>query len=317
MERGVVVVGAGLAGLTAARSLTAAGVGVVVVDKGRGVGGRLATRRIGPATFDHGATEIDLRPPAGWPLDTLRRAGDGRWRGVPTMTAIPKALAVGLDLRLGRAVTAVVPDPGGWQVRFGEAGADTPPATPIPAAGVVLTAPVPQALALLDGGGVDLAPDLRAALGAVRYRPAAVALVPLQAPARTPGSEGAVVADDPVVARIVDHQRRGTSAVPAVTVVATESWSADHLEEPPDVAAQALLAGARRRGIRLDPLDEAVQLHRWRYARVAAGMAAPAVAIDPGSLVLAGDAFGPGDAAGAVASGHAAAQALLGHLGRA
>ena len=42
----VVVVGAGVAGLTAARSLAAFS-DVVVVDKGRGVGGRLATRRIG------------------------------------------------------------------------------------------------------------------------------------------------------------------------------------------------------------------------------------------------------------------------------
>ena len=43
----VVVVGAGIAGLTAARSLVESGAGVIVVDKSRGVGGRMATRRIG------------------------------------------------------------------------------------------------------------------------------------------------------------------------------------------------------------------------------------------------------------------------------
>ena len=32
---------------------------MVVVDKGRGVGGRLATRRIGDATFDHGVVTGD------------------------------------------------------------------------------------------------------------------------------------------------------------------------------------------------------------------------------------------------------------------
>ena len=56
------VVGAGVTGLTAARHL-APSFDVVVVDKGRGVGGRLATRRIGDATFDHGAQFITTHTP--------------------------------------------------------------------------------------------------------------------------------------------------------------------------------------------------------------------------------------------------------------
>ena len=44
----VIVVGAGIAGLAAALRLTAAGVDVTVVDKGRGVGGRLAIAAIVP-----------------------------------------------------------------------------------------------------------------------------------------------------------------------------------------------------------------------------------------------------------------------------
>ena len=61
-RRQVVIVGAGMAGLTAARRLQRF-VDVVVLDKGRGVGGRLATRRVGDATFDHGAQFLTTRTP--------------------------------------------------------------------------------------------------------------------------------------------------------------------------------------------------------------------------------------------------------------
>ena len=59
----VVVVGAGLAGLVAAREL-AADHEIVVLDKGRSVGGRLATRRIGDARLDHGAQFFTVRSEA-------------------------------------------------------------------------------------------------------------------------------------------------------------------------------------------------------------------------------------------------------------
>lgn len=57
----IVIVGAGLSGLVAARSLAASGHDVSVLDKGRGVGGRLATRRIGDAVLDHGAQFFTVR----------------------------------------------------------------------------------------------------------------------------------------------------------------------------------------------------------------------------------------------------------------
>ena len=41
-----VIVGAGISGLITARRLADAGVSAMVFDKGRSVGGRLATRRI-------------------------------------------------------------------------------------------------------------------------------------------------------------------------------------------------------------------------------------------------------------------------------
>ena len=62
------IIGAGMAGLTAARVLARRGVVVTVVDKGRGVGGRMATRRLatdhGEARLDHGAQYFTARSDA-------------------------------------------------------------------------------------------------------------------------------------------------------------------------------------------------------------------------------------------------------------
>src|SRR5205823_3389276 len=57
------IIGAGMAGLTAARELNAQGWDVIVLDKGRGVGGRLVTRRIEQARADHGAQYFSATTP--------------------------------------------------------------------------------------------------------------------------------------------------------------------------------------------------------------------------------------------------------------
>ena len=59
----VLILGAGISGLCCAGDLTQAGLRVTVIDKGRGIGGRFANRRIGEATFDHGAQYFTARDP--------------------------------------------------------------------------------------------------------------------------------------------------------------------------------------------------------------------------------------------------------------
>src|SRR5690348_12324630 len=106
MNNTTVIIGAGISGLVLARSLSEAGATVVVVEKSRGYGGRMATKRVGTAVFDQGAQYFTARDPAfakcvdgwreqglvaNWP-DTPHRRLVGR----PSMTAVPKALAEGL-----------------------------------------------------------------------------------------------------------------------------------------------------------------------------------------------------------------------------
>ena len=51
----VLILGAGLAGLSCARRLQDAGKKVLVLEKARGLGGRMACRRTEKGAWDHGA----------------------------------------------------------------------------------------------------------------------------------------------------------------------------------------------------------------------------------------------------------------------
>lgn len=122
----VVIVGAGIAGLACARRLARAGVSALVLDKGRGIGGRVATRCENGLQFDRAQYVTAKGEEFAAVLRDLVTAGDAapwphgmsrtRIVGTPGMVTLGKALAVGLDVRHGAQVTAVRPGDGNWQV---------------------------------------------------------------------------------------------------------------------------------------------------------------------------------------------------------
>lgn len=322
----VVVLGAGMAGLTAARAL-AGWCDVVVLDKGRGVGGRLATRRIGGATFDHGAQFltthtaefagavsdwIDVGAVAPWfrggigPGGATDPDGHVRFRGAPTMNALAKHLAVGLDVRTGSLVSAVRRAAAGWTVVLADDAE-------LCADAVVMTAPVPQTLALLAAGGVAPTPREHDALAAVPYEPCLALMVVLDRPSGL-ATPGAVAPAAGPIEWMADNQVKGVSATPAVTVHATAEFSREHYDAPDDEIADALLAAA---SLAADPVPLGRSVQRWRYARPITLHPEPCLAIaGDAPLVCAGDAFGGAKVEGAHRSGAAAAAAVAAALGR-
>jgi renalase len=310
----VLVIGAGMAGLLAARDLMVAGRSVRVVDKGRGVGGRVATRRVGSATFDHGAQFLTGREPR---FDVLlaewREAGllmpwgmapgsEGvvRWRGKPAMTAVAKALAIGLDVVTGTRVTGLRADGDEWLV-------DCDPGPVVRCGAIVLTAPVPQALELLSASAIALG-DAQAELEQLTYDPCLVAMALLDGPSRVP-APGYVVPGAGPVAWIADNQQKGVSVEPAMTIHATIEFSRAHWDAPREASAQHLLEAA---GDWLGAPVREVQAHGWRYARPVRTANQPFAFVSRSPpLLLAGDAFGGPDVEGAARSGWSAAAALL------
>ena len=314
------VIGAGMSGLCAASALKAAGKSVVVVDKARGVGGRMATRRMGGATLDHGAQFVTARTgrfeswihaacTAGAAAEWCRgfsgaRDGHTRWRGLSGMSGLARHLAAGLELRMESQVAAVSRAEAGWEIRLTDG-------TTLLAESVVLTAPVPQSMALLDAGGVVLETGLRARLEAVRYERCLALLLVLDGPSSIPEPGGFAPGAGPL-AWLADNQKKGISALPSVTAHAGDAYSVEHWDRDREEVARELIRLA-------EPLLGAGvvghQMHGWRYSRpLATDFSACVVVEREAPLILAGDAFGGARVEGAALSGWAAAAELCGLL---
>lgn len=325
------VVGAGIAGLHAARALDAAGISVILVDKARGVGGRLATHRLEVGAGDHGAQFFTAKDPDFRALMQLAQAdgvvvpwSDGfpdgadhfpperhlRYRAAPTMTALPKWLARNLTPRLGVKLTAVARSAAGW-VATSEDG------TRFGAGAVFLTAPVPQSLALLTAGGVALPDSESHRLQQVQYHPCFALLLRLDGPSCIP-EPGALypfraAADEPI-AWIADNRRKGIS--PAATVLTIHAGAqfsqARFAADPARVMEELVAAALPYLGA---PIVESY-LHRWRYAQTIAPLPEPYLrSASAAPLYLAGDGFGS-RVEGAALSGARAAADFIARRGR-
>ena len=319
-----VVVGAGISGLLAARELTAAGWRVVVLDKGRRVGGRMATRRVGDGTFDHGAQFFTVRGErfqrlvSGWLEGGVveewshgfadaegehNEDGHPRYRGAKGMNSVPRYLACGLDVRAGERVAEVKLRDEIWEART-EAGSR------VAGAALLLTAPVPQSLAVLD----DVLPEEAGRrLREMSYSPCLTLMVLLDGPTGVPEPGGVQIKGEPLD-WIGDNQRKGVSRSPAITIHAGPEWSRANFDADEAQLTASLLAFAGEQ-LRTDLPSRVVEtsLARWRYSWVTRPHPEPClVARDDPPLLFAGDAFGSSKVEGAALSGLAAADHLLG-----
>lgn len=313
----VLIIGTGMAGLTAAAELQRAGRRVRVLDKGRGVGGRLASRRMGEASFDHGAQFITTRDPRfvsaleGWRQTGVveewcrgfaeHADGHPRWRGKPSMNSVAKHLARGLEVRLEQQVVALHCLQDQWR-------AETNTGEVYSASAVVLTPPVPQSLALMAAGGFVLPPEIRAPLAGIEYERCLAVMAVLEGPSRLPPPGGLAPAEGPI-AWIADNQIKGISATPAVTLHATHAFSLEHWDGDRQASGRLLLDVAAEW---LGASIKTFQVHGWRYSKpMRVHEQACVIASQCPTLVLAGDAFAGPKVEGAALSGWAAAEAIL------
>ncbi|MHB2168542.1 NAD(P)/FAD-dependent oxidoreductase [Alsobacter sp. R-9] len=304
----VAVVGAGIAGLAAARRLADAGRPVVVVDKGRGLGGRMATRRVEGFAFDHGAQFFRVRGPAmGAALASWSATGaaapwfDDAMVGLPGMTAPARAMAAGLDVRTGVTVSALSRGDEGWRVATAEGPLDHPANGRFGA--VVLAVPAPQGVTLAASAGIALP-----AMAAAVYAPCWALMLGFLA--RVQGLADHLEAPHEAIGWVARNASKpGRGEAEAVVVHASPAWSRAHLERRPE-EIPALLAPALA-AVGIDVAGAVhVAAHRWRYALVERAAGVPFLH-DPAGLWACGDWCLGGRVEAAFDSGHAAGGSVL------
>ncbi|MFJ8962737.1 NAD(P)/FAD-dependent oxidoreductase [Lentzea sp. NPDC102401] len=297
----VVVVGAGIAGLSCARALADGGARVRVLERGRVVGGRLASRRVNGRYVDIGAAYLVADDPAfveqteSWHArglarpwtDTLRvypagtdTRGPVRWAAPGGLRSLAADLADGLDVRLSASVASV---------ESVSQHADA----------VVLAMPGPQALRLSPP------PAITSAAASQSWLPVIAAV--LTYPARSwTGLRGAFANDHPVLATVCDDGDRRGDAAPVLVAHSTAELASEHLDAPTRAGSIIAAAVGELLGITAPP---EIEVHRWTYAQPEKASEAP-YARD-GQVWLCGDAFGRPRVQTAWLSGRAVASALL------
>jgi predicted NAD/FAD-dependent oxidoreductase len=318
------IIGSGLAGLSAAKELSSKGLNVVVIDKGRGVGGRLASRRIGEAVFDHGAQFFTARSErfqtcvSQWIKAGVAEQwyksypgqdnGHPRYRGVPTMVSIAKHLAKEQTLMQSTRADSLRHDGHYWTIELESRQT-------IVARSVVVTSPVPQTLELLKKGKTQLPSPINERLQKIKYESCIAVMAVLDGPSNLL-DPGALALEQGPIAWISDNHKKGASPISAITIHANGDFSAEHFSDDRLTVGRELIEQARPLFGDAKVID--FQVHGWLYSKPTITDNDSSLLVSNGlempPLVLAGDAFAGPRFEGAVLSGWSAAEKIKGTL---
>ncbi len=293
----VAIIGSGMAGLSAARVLTAAGLAVTVFDKGRQPGGRLATRRIDNWVFNHGCQFFTIRDPdfeaavqnvcVPWEITEEK----DRYAGIPTMASVASHLATGLNIHQHAHVRSVARHQTGWALRFDQGEPQTFDA-------LLIAIPAPQAAALLAGShphfearlkNIHLSPCWAVMLGFEAPPPRSALETQFNVPSWPDGIWSAIWSDGegPITWGVRENARpHAPESPPAFTFHFSAAWSAKHLEDNPQDVIATVLAENWSFGTH-KPTHAAA--HRWRFALVDKPLGEPCLWDEKTRLGLCGD----------------------------
>lgn len=281
----IAVIGAGIAGLTCARKLQQAGRQVIVFDKSRGLGGRLATRRLAGTHADHGVCYLQPKGEAFsqlidelvskqilrvWTQGIHRLSADGVLQ--PPMkfapcyaapagaTSIAKYLGQNLEIINSQTITAISPIGNGWQLSSADGQWNVeqvvvavPPAQALKIAGSVIDDHCFEQMNL-----VKFTTSITAIAVFPEHQQAAAAQLPWQ---------GIQSIDHPVLGWIgLDSSKQLEPLQPVLVVQSSAAFAAKYFDSPDlDAIGKKLLVSAAPFTMGWDA-PTLLQVHRWGYA---------------------------------------------------
>lgn len=295
------VIGAGMAGISCARTLVQAGHSVTVFEKSRGLGGRMATRDSAFGTFDHGAQYFTARDPRflkalettpqlakRWSANSVQvldeighlsspglSTHDAHWVGVPGMKSLVAGWAEPLrdagHIEMQTRVMLIEADALNkkqWQLRT--EGLDGTQHVFSSFDGVLLAIPSAQAHALLETSA-QAAPWVEQ-IAKVKVAPCWTLMLAfpqaMQPDMSTLGPQwNAARSTHHRIAWLArESSKPGRDPIERWTVQASAAWSQEHIQDNPARAeAKLLKAFSEVTGIRAEPSH--VDSQRWLYAK--------------------------------------------------
>ncbi|WP_055075375.1 NAD(P)/FAD-dependent oxidoreductase [Pseudanabaena sp. 'Roaring Creek'] len=330
----VIVIGAGIAGITCAQQLKQAGLDITIVEKSAGVGGRMATRRLQGTWVDHGAQLISVKSDSfgrfvrklqdkgivqEWTRDVYQLSASGliapeadarhtRYCCPMGMTAIAKYLAHEIPIINNARIVSVSHKDDKWQLV-------TDRQELLETAAIVSTIPAPQFLPIFEEV-LAAAPNFLHAVQSVTFAPSVTIMAGYNASNSVPSEWQAIrCINDPILDWIsYDSSKHSDKAIQPVFVLqSTAEFAKQSMEEPDlEIAGKPLLNQVGRLLAKWLASPEWWQVHRWRYALAeeSLGVSCLSTAI-PLPLICAGDWCAGKNIEAAYHSGLAAAESAI------
>lgn len=308
----ILIIGAGMAGLTCATELARAGLNAIVLDKGRGPGGRMAARRAEVAgetvSFDHGAQYFTARDPAfqavvaAWEAQGVvsrwPAAGEEAWVGIPGMNGPIRAMGLEADVRWGTRALSLKREGAAWHVDAGEES--------FTARTVLVAVPAEQAAELLG----EAAPHLASVAASVQSEPCWAVMAAFEERLAIE-ADGLRTPDGAISWAARNSSKPGRAGEECWMLHASPARSKEIIDLPKEEAAEVLLVDFFAQN-GLEPA-EAIHLtaHRWLYAMPAAVKGEPARYDEEMAIGIAGDYLHSPRVEGAFVSGKALGQHVL------
>lgn len=280
----IAIVGAGMAGLSAAEALTQAGHNVRIFDKGRGPGGRMSTRRaetqLGQVRFDHGAPSFVAETPAfraaaeAWIAGgvaakwtprcvEISDAGEAETKksrpqlvGVPGMNGIIRAMAEPFNVEWGRRVSSFGRAQDLWSLKF-EDGSEEAEFD-----AVIIATPIEQARDLYEAASLGAAHSFARD---VKSKAVWALMLAFEGPLEREW-DLSTFAVGPLSWLARNASKPGRGEAETWVAHASNAWSLANLERDKEDVAKDLTRSAMEALGGATPIYSAA--HRWRYSQL-------------------------------------------------